>query len=229
MSVPGGPQGPYYSGGQQPSPYGQSYDPAQAQGYAPAQGQAYGAPTQPYGAPATPNPYAQPAPQQPTPYQAGGSDFSTGQKPSRPWLIPVIAVATFLAGLGIGILTKGDPPIPAPTPVPPVTVTATTQPPPVKVTVTVTQRGGGTTTKPTTQSGGSFGDGIWQIGTDIQPGDYISTVPSGSSCYIALLRTRNEKDVLTSDTAPSGKRVTVTVPDRDAFFLSRGCGTWTPN
>lgn len=226
MSVPTGPQDPYYSGAPQ-SP-GQGYYGAPATPTYGTGGQSYGTPGQ-YGA----NPYGQ-APsaygdqfQQGTPYQAGGSDFAQTPKPNRPWLVPVIAIATFLAGLGIGVFAGGDPPVPDPTPVPPVTVTATTQPPPVKVTVTVTQGGGSTQDQGNSKAVTSFGDGIWQIGTQIQPGTYRARVPAGSGCYVAFLRTNDETDIIDSDEADPGAAVSVTVPDRDGFVQSKGCGTWT--
>lgn len=121
MSVPQGPPQPNYS----PNPHG------------------YGQGSYP---PAGPDPYGQHAMQpvgqyqQTTSYQPGPSDFTPAPK-QTPWLIPAVAVVTFVVGAGIGLLTKGDPPIPDPTPVPPVTATVTSQPPPVTVTVTATVEG----------------------------------------------------------------------------------------
>lgn len=212
MSVPGGPQGPYYPGGQQSGgagSYGQPYDPSQGQPFSPAGQQ----------------PYGQPAMQAAAPYQATGADFSGPPRNQRPWLIPVIAIATFALGVSVGLLTKPDPPIPAPTPVPPVTVTETSQPPPVQVTVTTTARWGSTTE---TSQQTPFGDGIWQIGTQVAVGNYAATVPSGSTCYVTLLRSKNENDIITKDTAEAGSRLSLRVTAGAAYVQSRGCGTWVP-
>lgn len=70
----------------------------------------------------------------------------------------------------------------------------------------------------------SFGDGIWQVGRDIQPGSYRETQPAGT-CYYALLRSSNTSDIINNNNINGPATVTLTAAV--AFFESHRCGTWT--
>lgn len=76
------------------------------------------------------------------------------------------------------------------------------------------------TTSPT-----SFGDGIYIVGTDIQPGTYKST--GGSGCYYARLNgfTGTLDDILANENTDGPAIVTIAVGDKG--FKSARCGTWS--
>lgn len=69
----------------------------------------------------------------------------------------------------------------------------------------------------------SFGDGLYQVGRDIQPGVYRETQPVGS-CYYALLRSSQTSDII--DNANTTGPATVTLSGAVAFFDTTRCGTW---
>lgn len=72
-------------------------------------------------------------------------------------------------------------------------------------------------------------DAIYAVGTDIQPGTYVTTVPDGRhGCYWARLRSFGEPDSIIADGNPDpGEQVRVTVlPTDRGFKVSNGC-TWT--
>lgn len=75
----------------------------------------------------------------------------------------------------------------------------------------------------------SFGDGTWEVGTDIAAGKYRATVPADSfACYWERLRGLSGQfdDIIANGTADPGTPVVVTVSGSDKGFTSRGCGTW---
>jgi hypothetical protein len=70
------------------------------------------------------------------------------------------------------------------------------------------------------------GDGMYQVGTDIQPGTYKSTGNAEGACYW-----ERSKDALHGlDSITGNDNVTgtalVTVKSSDAYFKSQGCGDW---
>jgi hypothetical protein len=68
----------------------------------------------------------------------------------------------------------------------------------------------------------SFGDGLWEVGVDVEAGKYKT---SGSdSCYYAILASTDSSDILDNN-AGAGPR-TVTIRDGQ-YFESQRCGTWT--
>lgn len=66
-----------------------------------------------------------------------------------------------------------------------------------------------------------FGDGVHQVGRDIQPGRY-HTDGSGRTCYYALLGP-DGRDILDNNNVDGP----VTIIIDSAFFESSRCGTWT--
>lgn len=75
-----------------------------------------------------------------------------------------------------------------------------------------------------TASPTSFSDGIYIVGTDIQPGTYKST--GGSGCYYARLNgfTGTLDDILANENT-DGPAI-VTIAPSDIGFKSARCGTW---
>ena len=71
-----------------------------------------------------------------------------------------------------------------------------------------------------------FGDGVYQVGTDIQPGTY-RTREGSSGCYYARLGgfSGELNDILAN--ANTDAPAIVTIKPTDAGFETRGCGTWT--
>jgi len=71
----------------------------------------------------------------------------------------------------------------------------------------------------------TFGDGIYAVGTDIQPGRY-HTDGSGDSCYDALLSGMdgNSLDNIIDNNNVDGP---VTLDITSPYFESSRCGTWT--
>ncbi len=76
-----------------------------------------------------------------------------------------------------------------------------------------------------TTSKTSFGDGMYIIGTDIQPGTYKSSGQSG--CYYARLRGLGgtTDDIIANENTDAPAIVTIAATDKG--FESRNCGTWT--
>jgi hypothetical protein len=79
----------------------------------------------------------------------------------------------------------------------------------------------------------SFGDGTWQVGVDIQPGIYVTTIPSmrdgyeSASGYWARLGDFGGRDVLANAGPSAGSQEIVEIFPDDVGFNSEGCGTWT--
>jgi len=75
-----------------------------------------------------------------------------------------------------------------------------------------------------TTSKTSFEDGVYIVGTDMEPGTYKNT---GGSCYYARLRGFSETldDIITNENTSTPAIVTIAASDKG--FKSSGCGTWT--
>ncbi len=71
---------------------------------------------------------------------------------------------------------------------------------------------------------GEFGDGVWEVGVDIEPGVYAST--SVDHCYWERMSGFTGDDILANGTADAGTHVIVEILPTDAGFTSQGCGTW---
>lgn len=75
--------------------------------------------------------------------------------------------------------------------------------------------------------GATFGNGIWRVGVDIEPGTYRSS-PATSVCLWYRLSgfsgTFDEK--IAGGSTTEGPQV-VTIDPTDAGFDSSGCGAWT--
>lgn len=170
--------------------------------------------------------YQQPAAQ----YSSSGAGYAPQQpRSSRPWLPVVIAVATFLAGLGIGALVRGSEPTPVPSALPAQTVTATTKAPPATETVTRTAKSAPTSAKGTSNTTPIVFDGLWKVGSDIMPGIYLAIVPESSpGCYVAFLRTKDKNDVIQDFKGKPGKTMKAEIPSPSLspYFYSKDCGFW---
>jgi hypothetical protein len=72
----------------------------------------------------------------------------------------------------------------------------------------------------------NFGDGIFQVGKDIQPSIYRTHVGS-SNCYYARLKgfSGSLDDILANDNTDAP--AIVTIKSSDKGFESQNCGTWT--
>jgi hypothetical protein len=70
-------------------------------------------------------------------------------------------------------------------------------------------------------------DGIYEVGTEIQPGTYSTIVDAGHACYWARLRSFGMPDSVIADHNPEpGERARVVVSRSDrGFKVSNGC-TW---
>ena len=81
-------------------------------------------------------------------------------------------------------------------------------------------------TSPPEGSSADFGDGTFQVGSDVQPGTY-RTRESSSGCYYARLGgfSGEFEDILANGNA-TGPAI-VTIEPTEAGFESNGCGTWT--
>jgi hypothetical protein len=75
-----------------------------------------------------------------------------------------------------------------------------------------------------TTSKTSFGDGMYIVGTDIQPGTYKSSGQQG--CYYARLSgfSGSTDDIIANDNTDAPAIVTIAATDKG--FQSENCGTW---
>jgi hypothetical protein len=67
----------------------------------------------------------------------------------------------------------------------------------------------------------TFGDGLFQVGTDIPAGTYNTS--GGPSCYWATLSDSNANSILDDHSGAGPQTVTINAP----YFASSECGTWT--
>jgi hypothetical protein len=75
---------------------------------------------------------------------------------------------------------------------------------------------------------GPLGDGVWIVGTDIQPGTYTST-DDGSLCYWERLSGFGGTPDEVIDSRPLDGITTVEIMPTDQGFGSSRCGTWEPD
>lgn len=83
-----------------------------------------------------------------------------------------------------------------------------------------------TTSRPPIQPGTIPGTGLFQVGTEIQPGTYVAENPPTATCYVARLGRRDAPDPLIVNNVAKG-RMTITVEKTDAYVETRDCVTWT--
>lgn len=84
--------------------------------------------------------------------------------------------------------------------------------------------------EPAATAAPTFGDGVWVVGEDIEPGTYRSDVPDGELCYWERLSGFGGdilEDVITNDLIEGPQQVLVEIAATDAGFSSDDCGTWT--
>ena len=75
---------------------------------------------------------------------------------------------------------------------------------------------------PTTRAPATaFGDGLYEVGADIQAGQYRAD--GGPDCYWAKLTTSDTNNVLVNNLGAGPQTVTIDSP----YFVTDGCGTWT--
>lgn len=142
------------------------------------------------------------------------------------WQAIGIAVALFLAGLGIGVVVSGSGGDESAAGGSAETVTEaateTTEAEPVTETVTKTVT---TTVEPAPESV-IPGDGTFLVGRDFEPGTYRTEGASGRNCYWARLSgtSGESKDIIASGnvTGPT----TVTIASSDTAFETKGCQEW---
>ena len=67
----------------------------------------------------------------------------------------------------------------------------------------------------------SFSDGLYQVGADIQAGQYHTD--GGDTCYWAKLSTSDTSSYIDNNLSAGPQTVTIDSP----YFDSEGCGTWT--
>lgn len=75
-----------------------------------------------------------------------------------------------------------------------------------------------------------FDDGKLLVGSDIQPGLYLTVVPSESfNCYWARLSglSGDFNEILANNNSPSNAHLVVEITPTDVAFESTGCGRWT--
>jgi hypothetical protein len=73
----------------------------------------------------------------------------------------------------------------------------------------------------------TFGEGKFVVGTDIAPGTYRTTGPSGHlDCYWERLKRTPGADSIIANNLGRGP-ATVTIDGNDGAFQTRWCSTWT--
>ncbi len=82
------------------------------------------------------------------------------------------------------------------------------------------------TQKPTTPAPTfiTFGDGIFQVGKDIQPGTY-RTRQGSTNCYYARLKSFDTQAIISNNNTDAPAIITIQATDK--AFQSQSCGTWT--
>jgi hypothetical protein len=72
----------------------------------------------------------------------------------------------------------------------------------------------------------NFSDGVYQVGTDVQPGTYRTREGSSGCYYARLAGFSNELNDIIANANTDAPAI-VTIKPTDAGFESQGCGTWT--
>jgi hypothetical protein len=72
----------------------------------------------------------------------------------------------------------------------------------------------------------SFGDGTYQVGTDVQPGTYRTRAGSPNCYWERLKNFTGGMNGILANGVTSAPAI-VTIEPTDAGFNSQGCGTWT--
>ncbi len=143
-------------------------------------------------------------------------DAPTDKRPTRRrWLratVLVFIIAVLANLIVIGIMVSGGDPAST------VTVHPQAQPLPAPAAAPALPPGLATT----------FGEGKFTVGTDIAPGTYRTTGPSGRlNCYWARLkRTGGPTDSIIRNNLGRGP-ATVTIDAGDGAFQTRWCSAWT--
>lgn len=82
-----------------------------------------------------------------------------------------------------------------------------------------------TTPRPSIEPGTIPGAGLFTVGTDIQPGTYVSDTAPTVTCYAARLTTKDAPDPLIANYVTTGRSV-VTIEKTDRYFETHDCATW---
>lgn len=196
-------------------------------------------------APANYNPYGSsphdvPAPtgQWPPPQRAEWlrAPNSAPQPPPAPrkrgparWVAAIAVLLIMVCGGGaLFLYSIGSQP--APNPDRPDPVIATSQAPAgTNPTPTPTAAAKAPTTAAAEPQPAQFGDGQWQVPSQVKPGKYRTTVPDTSvGCYWQRLRGFSGEfdDIIANGLGHPGQQVVVTIAKTDAGFDSQRCGTW---
>lgn len=83
-----------------------------------------------------------------------------------------------------------------------------------------------TSARPSIAPGTIPGAGLFEVGTDVQPGTYVSQTAADKTCYAARLGKRDSPDPLIANYVIKGRAV-VTIEKTDSYFETRDCATWT--
>lgn len=70
------------------------------------------------------------------------------------------------------------------------------------------------------------GDGVYLVGTDVQPGTYVSDSPGYCSWYRLSSLNGESNNIIDSDNSASGKQY-VTIKPTDVAFKTLSCSTWS--
>lgn len=73
------------------------------------------------------------------------------------------------------------------------------------------------------------GDGIFLVGSEVEPGSYRTTVPNASiGCYWARLSGLSGEfdDIIANGIGEPGAQQVVEIASEDEAFETEGCGTW---
>lgn len=143
--------------------------------------------------------------------------------------------ATALVGLAIGV-GSGGPSAggqQAASPRPTVTTTATVTAGPTQTveipgpTVTVKVAGPvkTVTAAPPQPAAAMAGDGIYEVGVDVQPGTYVSDPSPSGNCYWERNTGGDGLDSIIANNNTSGRSI-VTIRKGDKIFRSSGCSEW---
>lgn len=174
------------------------------------------------------------------------SEQTTEKRPRR-WLVPTIVGALSLfVGIGIGA-ASGDSTEPAadtePEPTPTVTVTAdpsedllaeienreaaldTREEALDELRVELDDREAAITETEEQVAANTITDGVWVVGTDIEPGTYRA-VDVSSDCYWGIYETGTNQSEIIDNGIPGGGNPQVTLSEGHDFESSR-CGEWT--